>query len=82
MAHYPEILKELKLGLMECGRKLGTFLSRRRREQDEAKKRSYIEKYLPHVGIALREILDLSEGEESAVVDRLKIVLERSRKNG
>ena len=82
VAHYPEILKEIKLALMECGRRLGSFLSRRRRDNDEAKKRSYIEMYLPHVGIALKEILGLSDTVESDLVDTLKDVLERSRGRG
>src|SRR5262245_12198684 len=29
VAHYPEIMKEIKLGLRECGRKLSIFLHRR-----------------------------------------------------
>jgi len=82
VAHYPEILKELKLALMECGRKLGLYLSRRRRSREEEKKRSYIETYLPHIGIALREILDLSEGKEEELLLTLRGILERSRTRG
>ena len=50
-----------------------------RRAQDEEKKRSYIEKYIPHIGIALREILGLPEKTETEIVVKLKDVLERSR---
>ena len=82
VAHYPEILKELKLALMECGRKLGVYLSRRRRSRDEAKKRSYIETYLPHIGTALREILDLSDEKEQDLLLTLRGILERSRTHG
>jgi len=46
---------------------------------DEEKKKSYIEKYIPHIGIALREILGLSEKAEKDLVITLKDVLERSR---
>jgi len=49
------------------------------REEDAEKKRSYIEKYIPHIGIALREILGFSAKEEAKVVDTLKDTLERSR---
>ena len=80
IAHYPEILKELKLALQDCGRRLGQFLSKRRRQADADRKRAYIEKYIPHVGIALREILDLSDKQEKAIVDTLTDTLERSRK--
>ena len=80
IAHYPEIIKEIKLALQECGRGLARYIRKGAREQDEAKKRSYIEKYIPHIGIALREILSFSEREEKRVVDELKNTLEKSRK--
>jgi len=79
VAAYPEILKELRLALQECGRKLATHVRAHRREVDEEKKRSYIEKYIPHIGIALREILGLSDKAENDLVVTLKDVLERSR---
>jgi DNA topoisomerase-6 subunit B len=80
IASYPEILKEIRLGLQECGRKLGAFLRRGRRVADEHKKRSYIDRFIPHIGDALREILKLSQAERDQVVARLDEVLTRSRK--
>jgi DNA topoisomerase-6 subunit B len=80
VASYPEILKEIRLALMEAGRRLGTFVRRRRREADEFKKRSYIEKYIPHIGDALQEILGFSDARRNKAVDNLKTILERSRK--
>ncbi|HZI93658.1 MAG TPA: DNA topoisomerase VI subunit B, partial [Patescibacteria group bacterium] len=79
IASYPEIVKEIRLALQECGRRLGAWLRHRRREEDAEKKRSYIEKYIPHIGIALREILGFSAKEEARVVETLKDTLERSR---
>ena len=79
VAAYPEIMRELRLALQECGRKLATHIRAHRRAVDEEKKKSYIEKYIPHIGIALREILGLSEKAEKQVVVTLKDVLERSR---
>jgi DNA topoisomerase-6 subunit B len=80
IAHYPEILKEFRLALQDCGRRLGQHLSKRRKAADQDRKRAYIEKYIPHVGIALREILGLTEKQESEVVETLTDTLERSRK--
>jgi DNA topoisomerase-6 subunit B len=80
VANYPEIIKELRLALQECGRKVGIFVRRRRREADEAKKRSYIEKYIPHVAIALQEILGFDDREKQRTIDTLTKVLERTRK--
>ncbi len=80
VAAYDEILKELKLGLQEVGRKVGQFIRRGQRERDEDRKRAYIQKYIPHIGIALQEILALSERDEKKIVDTLTGTLERSRK--
>ncbi len=80
VAHYDDIIKELKLAMQECGRRLGVYIRRGQRERDEAKKRSYIEKYIPHIGIALQEILGISDGEKKKVVETLEDTLERSRK--
>ena len=80
VAHYDDIIKELKLAMQECGRRLGVYIRRGQRERDEEKKRSYIEKYIPHIGIALQEILGISEGEKKKVVETLEDTLERSRK--
>ncbi len=81
IAHYPEIIKEIKLALQECGRRLARFIRKGIRAKEEEKKRSYIEQYIPHIGIALQSILDFSENEEKKVVTRLKTTLEKSRKN-
>jgi DNA topoisomerase-6 subunit B len=80
VAHYPEILKELKLALQEAGRRLGRHVRRVKRVKDAEKKRSYIEKYLPHLAIALQEILDLSDEEREDAFEKLVVILNRSRK--
>ncbi len=80
VAHYDDIIKETRLALQECGRRLGAFIRRGQRERDEMKKRSYIEKYIPHIGIALQEILGISDSEEKKIVTTLEDTLERSRK--
>ena len=80
VAHYPEIIKELKLAIQECGRRLGRYLKRQSRVYDELKKRSYIEKYIPHIGQALKEILGLPDDKIDKVVTDLKRILENSRK--
>jgi DNA topoisomerase-6 subunit B len=80
IAHYPEIIKEIRLGLQECGRRVALHIRRRKREADEAKKRAYIEKYIPQVAVGLQQILGLNDRETSAVVGNLTDVLERSRK--
>ena len=80
IAGYPEIEEQIVLALQECGRKLKMYLSRRKREADAQHKRDYIETYIPHIGIGLRELLGLSQHEEKKVVDTLAGLLERHRK--
>jgi DNA topoisomerase-6 subunit B len=80
IANYPEIQKELRLGLMEAGRQLGAYIRKGQRLRKEYDKRSYIEKYIPHIGIALQEILDLDTGERDKTVATLEDVLHKSRK--
>src|SRR5262245_45989738 len=80
IAHYPEIVKEIRLGLQECGRKVAIWIRKRRREADEAKKRAYIEKYIPQVAIGLQQILGFDDAERGRVVASLTDVLERSRR--
>jgi DNA topoisomerase-6 subunit B len=79
VASYPEIMKDIKLAVQDVGRKLGIYIRRGLREADAEKKRSYIEKYIPHIGIALQEILDISDKERDKVCATLKDTLERSR---
>ncbi len=80
IAHYPEIIKEIRHGLQECGRQVATFIRKRRRAADEEKKRAFIEKYIPQVAVGLQQILALSDADRDGVVRDLTDVLQRSRK--
>ena len=76
---YPEILKEIKLGLQQCARKLAHYLHHEMHLRQEYDRRTYIEKYLPHIGIALQDILALSNDERDSTVIQLDDVLHKSR---
>ncbi|MCH8003345.1 MAG: DNA topoisomerase VI subunit B, partial [Nanoarchaeota archaeon] len=79
IAHYPEIIKEAKLALQECGRKLGIYVNKKKRINAESQKRSYIEKYIPHVSAALKELLGLKQVDEAKVKTLLEQILETQR---
>jgi DNA topoisomerase-6 subunit B len=79
IASYDEITKEMRLGLQECGRRVMHFIGKRRRDADEAKKRAYIDKYIPQVPVGLQQILGFGDPERDRVVSQLRGVLERSR---
>ncbi|MFH1476353.1 MAG: DNA topoisomerase VI subunit B [Verrucomicrobiota bacterium] len=78
IAHYPEIIREMTFALQECGRRLSVFLSRRRRQAELERKRNFIEMYLPHLALGLREILALNEKQETQIVNKLHKMLERT----
>jgi DNA topoisomerase-6 subunit B len=79
IAGYPEIEEQIVRALQDCGRKLKIFLSKRKQEAEAQRKQDYIETYIPHIGIGLRELLGFSEREEKKVVDKLTGLLERHR---
>ena len=49
IADYDEIRKEMKLALQDCGRKLGTYLRRRKRMARESERRSVFERYIGEI---------------------------------
>jgi len=61
VADYDEIRKEMKLALQECGRKLATYVRRRRRQRMEAAKRDIFGRYIPDVAEALAGLTGASE---------------------
>ncbi|MBM3892305.1 MAG: DNA topoisomerase VI subunit B, partial [Verrucomicrobia bacterium] len=71
VAGYDEILREITLGLQELGRRLSVYLSRRRRELEAQRKRDYIQLYIPHLALGLKQILDFGDKEESKVINKL-----------
>ena len=79
IAHYPEMIKEIKLALQECGRKLASYIGKKRRINFESKKRDYIQLFIPHVGEALKELLKLNDNDEKKVEKLLAEILEKSR---
>ncbi|QOJ01275.1 MAG: DNA topoisomerase VI subunit B [Phycisphaeraceae bacterium] len=56
IADYDEVRKEMKLALMECGRKLGTYLKKRAKMKREAERRDVFQKYIGEISKALSAI--------------------------
>jgi DNA topoisomerase-6 subunit B len=56
IADYDEIRKEMKLALMECGRKLGTYLRKRQAMQRQAERRDVFERYIGEISQAVNKI--------------------------
>ena len=56
IADYDEIRKEMKLALMVCGRKLGTYLRKRQKMQRESARRDVFERYIGEISKAINAI--------------------------
>jgi DNA topoisomerase-6 subunit B len=56
VANYPEIQKELRLGLQAVGRKLGMYMRRRQRVKQQGERRNIFLRYLGEVATAVSTI--------------------------
>jgi DNA topoisomerase-6 subunit B len=63
VAHYDELLEEMKHALRECGRKLASHVRARKNADHEMKRRSLFEKYIPEVASAIGAILGMEQGK-------------------
>ncbi|MDA0321176.1 MAG: DNA topoisomerase VI subunit B [Verrucomicrobia bacterium] len=78
VAHYSEIMKEAASALQEGGRRLSVYLNKRNRLAEAERKKNYMQLYVPHLALGLKEILQLGDRQESAIVKNLNQMLERS----
>lgn len=79
MAHYDDIIKEMKLAVQEAGRELQKYTKKKKRVRQELKKRSYIEKYIPHLSQAISEVLEMDEADQEVLERNLVGLLEKHR---
>ncbi len=64
VAHYDDLLKEMRLAVQECGRKLGSHLRARDKAASEQKRLGIFQRYIPEVAASLASILD---GDKDAI---------------
>ncbi len=76
---YPVILKEIKLALQDCLRKLGRYLSGQKRRQVEKQRQSLFEKYIPEAAHAISKMSGVSK--DKIMRDMMKIV-KKEKVNG
>jgi len=72
---YPEIIKQIRLALQDCGRKVQRFISGKRRMHESEQRQSLFEKYIPEAAEALAKLSDGDKG-------KIKIGLEKILKKG
>jgi DNA topoisomerase VI subunit B len=63
VAHYDELMKELKLAIQECGRKLGAHLRAREKALSEHRRLSIFQRYIPEVSEAISKIIGVPKAK-------------------
>ncbi|HLC50198.1 MAG TPA: DNA topoisomerase VI subunit B [Candidatus Nanoarchaeia archaeon] len=53
IAHYAEIIKEIKLGLQECGRMLGSYVRKKYKVSEQIERANMFERYIPEIADSL-----------------------------
>lgn len=74
IASYPEIIKEIKLALQECARKLSKYLSGKRREYEAKERANLFEKYIPELAEDLSKI---TNGDKKKIQTYLEKILKK-----
>ena len=74
IAHYDEIIKEMKLALQECGRKLSIYIHKHIRAAEQRDKINLFEKYIPELASALS---NLTNNKRDPIQERLQKILKK-----
>ncbi|MBI2145632.1 DNA topoisomerase VI subunit B [Candidatus Woesearchaeota archaeon] len=74
LAHYPEIMKEIKLALQECGRKLSIYVNRKHHAQRQLERANLFEAYIPEIADSLSS---LTGAAKTALLEKLKSTLKK-----
>ncbi len=74
IAHYDEIIKEIKLALQECGRKLSIYIHKHIRAAEQREKINLFEKYIPELANALS---NLTNNKKDLIEDKLQKILKK-----
>jgi DNA topoisomerase-6 subunit B len=77
VAAYPEIVRELRLGLQAVGRKLAMYLNRRNRVKQEGERREVFLRYLGEVAGAVARIKEYGDKSKKDLYERLLAVARR-----
>jgi len=80
VAHYDEVVREIRLALMECGRKLGTWVKAQQAERWETQRKTLFEKYIVELAASIHSITKVSEESvkkdfEAALPNHVRIAL-------
>jgi DNA topoisomerase-6 subunit B len=77
VASYPEIMRELRLGLQAVGRKLAVYLNRRKKVRQEGERREVFLRYLGEVATAVASIKSYGDRPRKDFYGRLVDIAKR-----
>ena len=72
IAHYNEIIKEIKLALQECGRLLGAYVRKKTKISGQMERANMFEKYIPEVADSLSV---LTGDKKEKILEKLQKML-------
>lgn len=75
VAHYDEIIKEIKLALQECGRKLSIYINKHIRAAEQKGKINLFEKYIPELASSLYTLTGV---KKEILIDDLEKMLKKN----
>lgn len=78
VAHYDDIIEHIRLCLMQCGRKLGSWLKAREAEKWQLERKALFVKYIREISVSLHEITgkpqqELSDKFHAALPHHIKL---------
>jgi len=74
IAHYPEIIKEIKLALQEVGRKLGMYIRKNVRAKEQRERAGLFENYIPELASSLS---NLTGENKEKIKENLLMILKK-----
>ena len=74
IAHYAEIIKEIKLALQECGRQLGLYVRKKSRASDQMERMNMFERYIP---VIAESIASLSGEKKEKLTEDLRKMIQK-----
>ena len=74
IAHYDEIIKEIKLALQECGRKLSIYIHKHIKSKEQKEKINLFEKYIPELSSSLS---NLTSQKKEVLQEKLQKLLKK-----
>lgn len=74
LAHYPEIMKEIKLAVQECGRKLSIYVNKKHHAQRQLERANLFEAYIPEIADSLADITGVAK---TPLLDKLNSTLRK-----